>query len=268
MDRDTASLLVTATRQAWASVEKLIDVLDGDDWDRPTPCVGWSVKDLVAHLGHIEGLMVHGFDQPDPTADWVGNGSPLDQVTGQGVSSRRGWSVDQVAAETRRAGAATLRLFAGTVDWEEQALTPIGPATRQVAVEMRVNDLFIHLCDLRAALGLPVDHYQEPAARTVAVGRATRLTPWAWVKRARATEGQRLRLDLSGPGGIQIDVVVRDGRAVIEPQSETPDATVKGSALAYLLAVSGRHALIEAAGGLVATGEPARLLLEKYRLVG
>src|SRR5205823_5444970 len=27
----------------------LLSTLDGDDWDRPTDCAGWTVRDLVAH---------------------------------------------------------------------------------------------------------------------------------------------------------------------------------------------------------------------------
>jgi hypothetical protein len=61
---------------------------------------------------------------------------------------------------------------------------------------------------------------------------------------------------------------MRDGKAVVEPQDGEPDAVIKGTGLAYLLAVSGRHALVPAGGGLVATGEPARVLLERFRLVG
>ena len=83
-----------------------------------------------------------------------------------------------------------------------------------------------------------------------------------------AHEGQRLRLSLSGIGGVDQDIVMRDGKALVESQDGTPDAVVTGTALAYLLAVSGRHALVPAGGGLVATGEPARALLEKFRLVG
>ncbi len=266
--------LTAASNEAWTSVTRLIASLEADDWNRPTPCVGWSVKDILAHLGHVEGMLVHRFDQPDPPPGWVGEGSPLDQMTGQGVESRRTWSPGEVIDEIERAAAATRQLLGQpNLDWQEPVLTPVGPATRQVAVEMRVNDMFLHLCDLRTATGQPIDRSaidrsSEPLAREMAVGRAVRLSPWAWAKKVGATEGQRLRLSLGGPGGVDHDVVVRDGKAVVEPTSGTPDASVTGTAFAYLLAVSGRHALVPAGGGLVANGEPARALLEKFRLVG
>jgi uncharacterized protein (TIGR03083 family) len=261
--------LATAANQTWVAVTNLIAFLEPDDWNRPTPCVGWSVRDVLAHLGHVEGMLVHGFDQPDPPADWVGEGTPLDQVTNQGVAARRTWSPARITDEIERAAEAT-RVLLGQpgLDWNEAAPTPVGPAPRSVAVEMRVNDAFLHLCDLRTAIDVDIKESDEPLGREIAIGRAVRLSPWAWAKQAKARNGQRLRLSLSGSGGVDHDIVMRDGKAVVEPQDGEPDAVIKGTGLAYLLAVSGRHALVPAGGGLFATGEPARVLLERFRLVG
>jgi uncharacterized protein (TIGR03083 family) len=261
--------LATAANQTWVAVTNLIAFLEPDDWNRPTPCVGWSVRDVLAHLGHVEGMLVHGFDQPDPPADWVGEGTPLDQVTNQGVAARRTWSPARITDEIERAAEAT-RVLLGQpgLDWNEAAPTPVGPAPRSVAVEMRVNDAYLHLCDLRTAIDVDIKESNEPLGREIAIGRAVRLSPWAWAKQAKARNGQRLRLSLSGSGGVDHDVVMRDGKAVVEPQNGEPDAVIKGTGFAYLLAVSGRHALVPAGGGLVATGEPARVLLERFRLVG
>ncbi len=261
--------LAAASEQTWDAVSELIAGLELSDWDRPTPCVGWSVKDVVAHLGHVEGMLVHGFEQPEASPDWIGEGSPLDQITGQGVAARRNWSIADVVDELERASVATRTLLSRTdLDWQELAPTPVGTAPRSVAVEMRINDAYLHMCDIRTAIGQAIDGINEPLTRSVATGRAIRLSPWAWAKRVQAGDGQRLRLSLSGVSGVEHDVVMRAGKAVVEPQDGTPDALVEGSALAYLLAVSGRHALVSAGGGLIATGEPARALLEKFRLVG
>lgn len=271
--------LQKATSEAWDSVENTIAGLTADDWDRPTPCTGWSVKDVLAHLGHMEGLLVHGFDQPDPPSHWMPEGTPLDQVTGHGVVSRRAWAPPIVADEIHRAAAATRQLLARPdLDWEEETPTPIGPAPRHVGAEMRVTDVVLHLCDVRTALGLPLDGGREPAAIETAVARAVRLTPWAWAKRVAAANGQSLRLTLKGRGATECDVVMANGRAAIVPASNRqtsgasgfgrPVAEIEGNTLAYLLAASGRHGQAASAGGLVARGEPARLLLEKFRIVG
>lgn len=262
-------LLLTATSQAWDSVQRAVGQLSPDDWDRPTPCTGWSVKDVLSHLGHMEGMLIHGFDQPDPPSGWLAEGSPLDQVTGVGVVSRRSWPTDKVAEEIDKVADATRRLLAQPdLDWDAETPTPVGPAPLHIGLEMRTTDLVLHLCDIRTAIGQELEQGDEPAATEAAVGRAVRLTPWAWAKRVGAADGQRLRLHLTGIGGVTTDVVMTNGKASMVPESEDDAPEVEGAGLAYLLAASGRHALVAKAGGLVARGEPARLLLEKFRLVG
>ncbi|MDP3983863.1 MAG: maleylpyruvate isomerase family mycothiol-dependent enzyme [Acidimicrobiia bacterium] len=269
MDQPTISLLAEAANEVWTNIERTIDLLGEDDWGRPTPCVGWDVRDVLSHLGHAEGLLVHGFPQPEPPSESVATGSPLDQMTNQGVAARRSWPFTQVVDEVRRAADATRTLLTGPdLDWEAPCMTPVGPSPRRLATELRVTDLVVHLIDIRTALGLPLDQGEESSAVAVAVGRAVRLTPWAWVKRARAAEGQSLQLGLTGPGAGTHTVVVNEGRAVAGSADDSPDASIRGAGLAYLLAVTGRHGLVAAGGGLVTRGELARVLLESYRLVG
>ncbi|HET7725143.1 MAG TPA: maleylpyruvate isomerase N-terminal domain-containing protein, partial [Propionibacteriaceae bacterium] len=43
----TARANLTAEYRVLTSV---VDTLEGDDWSRPTDCIGWSVRDMVAHL--------------------------------------------------------------------------------------------------------------------------------------------------------------------------------------------------------------------------
>ncbi|HUO46811.1 MAG TPA: maleylpyruvate isomerase family mycothiol-dependent enzyme [Acidimicrobiia bacterium] len=258
-----------AAAEAFDGLDLLLDGLRAEDWEKPTPCVGWSVRDIVAHVGHVEGMLVHGFPQPEPPPGWEASGSPLDQVTNLGVESRRSWTVTEVVDEVKRVGVATRALLSDSnLDWEEQAITPIGLAPRWTAVEMRVNDLIVHLLDLRTALGQPLDIPDLPTAHAVAVGRAVRLTPWAFVKRVGAGEDESLTLNLEGPGGGIHRIVVTDGRAVVTDADQETDAEIAGAGLAYLVAVTGRHALVVPAGGLTLRGELARRLLVDYRLVG
>ncbi len=262
-------MLRDGAAQVWEAIERFLARLKADDWSRPTPCVGWTVQDVAAHLGHIEGMLVHGFPQPEPPPNWEAPSSPLDQITNLGVDSRRSWSKEAVIDEVERAARATRDLLASPgLDWEAEAPTPIGPAPRWTAVEMRVNDLVVHLLDLRTALGWQLREEGEEIAEAVAVGRAVRLTPWAFVKRASAREGQSLDLSLAGPGGGDHHIVVEQGRAVEKPGDGEATATIVGSGLSYLVAATGRHAMVAAAGGLATRGDLARRLLAAYRLVG
>lgn len=42
--------VATLHRRAVEGWESLLDGVGEDDWDRPTPCTGWTVRDLVNHV--------------------------------------------------------------------------------------------------------------------------------------------------------------------------------------------------------------------------
>jgi uncharacterized protein (TIGR03083 family) len=258
-----------AVSAAWRRVLDLLPVLTTDDWYRPTPCTGWSVKDVLGHLGHTEGTLIHDFPQPDPPEGWTPEGKPLDQITGLGVASRREWPPARVTEEIERCAIATVERMGGEhVDWETETATFIGPAPLRIAMEMRVTDLVIHYCDLCTAIGRGLEPERDTPDRRMAIGRAVRLTPWAWAKQVGAGDGEAITLRLTGPAGVEGEVSKRDGRAALTPAPLGADPAIEGSGLAYLLAVSGRHGQAAAAGGLVARTERARQLLERFRIVG
>lgn len=45
---------MTLTRNAYRRLADAFAALDEDDWGRPTPCEGWTVRDMG---GHIVGAM-------------------------------------------------------------------------------------------------------------------------------------------------------------------------------------------------------------------
>lgn len=261
--------MVTALEEVWSSLLDLLDGLEPDQWSRPTPCAEWNVKDVAAHLGHLEGAW-HGFPQPEPPAGWSTEETGLHAATAYGVAARRPWPPRQVIDEVRRASDATLqRLRALAPDqWEEETAGVLGSTTVSGAVELRVGDAYVHLLDLRHALGVPLEPEREATALGLITARAVRLSGWAAVKRAGLAEGTRIRLDLSRPGAGRQDVVISGGRGLLVDPAGEPDGTVAGSGVGYVLAAGGRRALVDAVGGLRVDGEPAARLVESYRLFG
>ncbi len=72
-----------------------------DDWEIASPCPGWSVSDLVAHIIDLESQLA-GDPQPEHTPDW----SSLTHVSSDfgrfneiGVDYRRGSSRESLLAE-------------------------------------------------------------------------------------------------------------------------------------------------------------------------
>lgn len=261
--------LLDALEETWSALHTLLAEVKPDEWDKPTPCAEWSVRDLAAHLGAVEGGF-QGFPQPDPPAEWATPHTGIDEWTARGIAARRAWSLDDVLDETQRASAAQLARFAALDDdgWQGETSGPLGPTTFRGLAEIRNFDLYIHLLDFRSALGRPLAPGGEPVALRVTVDRAWQLSGWAAVKKAGLADGTRIRIELTDPAGRRGDLVVDGGRARvvdIDDATATSDR-IAGAAAAYLLVATGRPQLADDAGGITATGPAAAALLEKFRL--
>lgn len=260
--------LLVALEQAWAGVVATLESMPPEGWERATPCEGWAVRDVAAHLGHLEG-MSHDFPQPDVPDDFDPEQyEGLDLVTNTGVAARRSWHPDRVLDEIRRASAATLDQLRSydADDWRQLLPSPVGLLPASQTVDLRLADVWIHLLDIRAGLGREPSTESEPEAAAAVIHRAVRLTGWGAVKRAHLPDGTRIRLELTGPGGTVGDLVVEGGRGAIEQAEGGNAEAISGSGLAYLLTVGGRSGQADAAGGLDVRGESARTLLERYRI--
>ncbi len=259
--------VVRALEEAWSGIEALLMALDDDEWTLPTPNSEWDFKDLAAHLGGLEG-MFQGFPQPDPPEGWTTDHTGLHGVTAAGVAARRGWTTDQVMDELHRASQTQLeRIRLLDADgWQQQIMGPVGMTSMSTFADLRLGDLYVHLLDLRYARGVRLQSPAESTAESLVAGRAVRLSGWGAVKGAGLPDGTRIRMELSGEGGITADLVVADRRGGFEPPGPAVAHRIEGPALAYLLEVAGRHEMAEAAGGLLVEGEAARALLAGYRL--
>lgn len=261
--------VVSALEEAWNGIDVLLASLDDEQWTLPTPNTEWDVKDLAAHLGGLESLFL-GFPQPDPPEGWNSEHAGLHQVTGLGVAARRAWSTTEVMDELRSASRAQIERLSGLDEagWQDPTMGPVGMTSVANFADIRLSDLYVHLLDLRFALGIPLVDPTEQTAEALVVGRAVRLTGWGAVKGAGLPNGTRIRLELTGPGGTSADLVVADRRGnLVDPESVTVDR-IAGPALAYLLEISGRHEMAETAEGLEVQGEAAEALLAGFRLFG
>ncbi len=67
--------------------------LTAEQWRAPSGCAGWTVQDLVTHLGNLFWLVVDGGHLPDTM------GVPTERAQEIGVEARRGMSADDVLAD-------------------------------------------------------------------------------------------------------------------------------------------------------------------------
>jgi uncharacterized protein (TIGR03086 family) len=130
------------------SADRLIELAAGirpSDWERPTPCEGWTVRTLVGHLlacmrGYAD--LLHGGQAAGLTALL----DRQDSLAG-----------DDPAREITAAAAVIGAAFAEPGALERTVHHPSGDLPGSRLLVMRLTDNVVHGWDLATALGLPAD---------------------------------------------------------------------------------------------------------------
>jgi len=122
--------------------EELVRSVSAEDWERPSPCAGWTVGDVGRHvIGTMADIVAGQFD---------GLG------TAREVAERQGRAPAELAdecAEVRKGAAGLIPLF------DDEAWHGPSPGgyegTLGDGVEALWSDAFIHADDIRTAIGRP-----------------------------------------------------------------------------------------------------------------
>jgi uncharacterized protein (TIGR03086 family) len=134
------------------ALHDLIAGVDADQWSNSTPCVKWSVRDLVGHL--VGGGTMFAASFRGETVETGESGTP--DVLGDDATAA--W--DRVIADFEAAVSAP-----GAMDRE--VVLPFATLPAQVALDIATFDLLVHAWDLAQA----TDQSFEPPDDVVAAGR-------------------------------------------------------------------------------------------------
>ncbi|MFM9037512.1 MAG: maleylpyruvate isomerase family mycothiol-dependent enzyme [Actinomycetota bacterium] len=210
---------VTALRIAVDEVKYVITSLTDEEWQRPSGCTGWSVRDLVAHMSSNYKETV---DPSPPPAEPVQ--LPAERMMDLLVEPRKDWTNRQILDEYLSYCDRAVDVLASFQD-EPLASTVIPLADLGSYPMHQLADAyaFDHYCHLRIDLLAP----RGPISRQVSAADATRLGPairWmiTGMPQMQSNLGRSLSapivLDLTGPGGGKWtigpsgdDIVVSDG---------------------------------------------------------
>jgi uncharacterized protein (TIGR03083 family) len=246
-------------------MRELLASLAPEDWQKPTPCEDWAVKDLVAHVSGGSSTFA-GLEQPSAPADFAPTHEGINALGDMAIAARASWTPEQLLDEFTRGTEIQLEKFRAMDDeeWESSSAGPPGVRNLRQLVYVALIDNFIHVLDVRAATGRPLAPDTMPEALDMCIARAIELTPWGAVKRAFLDDGFRIRLELTGPHALTKDLVIEDGRGgFVDPGPDGVDV-VSGTTLAYLFVVTGRAEWAELAGGIEASGENAHAFFDRY----
>ena len=237
-DQDRIDLLALAID----SVEQVCSTLSGYEWDAPTDCPGWSVKDNLSHLASFEATAV-GRPRADQSIDvsrypYVQN--DFHAINEREVEVRRPLPGEQILEEFRevtRLRLAQLPSIDQSADIPESA-TPLGfsmPARDFLLI--RLSDLFYHDQDIRRAVGKP-GGLDGRVARTVFERMVQLALPRVVGKAAQAPEGSSVAFHVEG--GRSFAIAVRDGRGAVVGAPRAPTVTFTSDLEAFLCLMGGR----------------------------
>jgi uncharacterized protein (TIGR03083 family) len=233
--------IVNALEATWRSVLDLCDGLSDEEWDRPTGCPGWTVKDQISHLIGTENMLLGRPAAPsaEPYGEHVRN--DIAKFNEAEVVARKDRPGPEVLDELRQvveARVPALRAMSDE-DFDKEAMTPVGPGTYGQFMGIRVFDSWIHEQDIRRALGRP-GHFEGPAA-DVALEHVVPSLGRTVGKKAGAPDGSTVVIELTGPMERRLGVGVTGGRAALLPEPpDAPTATLRMDAGAFVALTCGR----------------------------
>ncbi|MGH2784650.1 MAG: maleylpyruvate isomerase family mycothiol-dependent enzyme [Actinomycetota bacterium] len=210
--------------QAWSSMEELCSQLGPSEWDLPTDCPGWNVKDQLAHICSIESRALGRPERSAGPTKAPHTRNELGELNEGDLEARRDMTPEELLDEYRDVTAERGKVLAlwSDADWAEEGKGVLGTAPRDQIIRIRIVDVFTHEQDIRVATGRP-GHTSGGVARLVYDQMAAAIG-FVLVKRAQATEGQTAVFDI-GPPGETFAYTVSGGRGT-KLDRVPPDPTV------------------------------------------
>lgn len=251
--------VVAELAEVWTSLLGLAAELAEEDWDRPTACPGWSVRDVYSHVIGLEATLL---GRP-PAAALETYGPHVRNDVGRGneaeVLLRRGRSGPEIVAELEAVCAARLAALRAMDDeaFAAETPTPAGPGTYESFMGIRVFDCWVHEQDVRRAVGRPGHLSGAAVDRTLA--NAVRTMPYVVGKRAGAPEGATVAFDVTGATARRWAVTVEGGRAKPVPEVPAePTARITADVGTFMALACGRADPDEelATGRVAVHGDP------------
>ncbi|MFT2019760.1 TIGR03086 family metal-binding protein [Streptomyces sp. 796.1] len=136
-------------RTAVLETVRLLGLAGAHDWDRPTPCAGWTLRDLVAHMaGQHHGFAAAATGGGADLAVWHPTDLGADPQAAYGVAA------DAVLDAFARPG-----VLHTEFDLPEISTSRRFPAS--IAISFHLLDYVVHGWDVAKTLGVPLELDQE-----------------------------------------------------------------------------------------------------------
>ena len=215
---DEVSTYVAAWREAADRVLTLCQQLDEDDWSAPTDCPGWTVRDVLAHLVHIETALVDGelvaadTSRREVEPEWTRAGvESLRDQTPEALRHQLAAAVLRRASELERLGPIDP---GGTPD-----VTPAGLRWDWATLlRNRAIDVWVHEQDIRRA----VDRRggMQGVSAQLAVRAFASALPYVLGKKVAPPPGTKVAWNVHGPVEVDKVLSINDERRAVPADAD------------------------------------------------
>jgi len=235
--------------------------LTTEQWAAPSPCPGWTLGDLVAHISALEHTL-SGLPATDHEPDWSSlphvRGDEFSRLTEVGVDERRGRAQADVQAELEALIDPRLDQLVEGPQKADALVT--GPTGSNVPIErllrMRTFDLWVHEQDIRETIDQP-GHLASAGAQ-VSANTLVGSLPYVWGKKVAAPAGSSLEIAVTGAISFTRTVALGDdGRAGFVPSTVSATTRVETDWRTYHLISTGRIDPMSALGSITIEGDRA-----------
>ena len=236
----THGWIVDALAETWESMEHVLADRPAEDFDAPTACAGWSVRDVLAHLVGFERMLQGGAlpEHEGPYPDYVKNA--VGEINEAVVAHWRRRPLKELLEAFTATTAGSLARLRGLSDeeWEKVGWSPEGERPYHRFMETRVLDSWIHLGDVRDALGVEGDDHGP--GEGLVLGRFGAALPFVFGRRVAAPEGSRLAVELSGEHPVRYVVGVVGARGVALAPEEGAESALETTTALFWRRAAGR----------------------------
>ena len=238
----------TAMEALQADREALLDIcatLGDSEWKADSGCPGWSVQDVVAHMGALFWMLV------DPSTLPAAGDRPTERANEVYVEARRTWSAQQVVEGYRTVSSDAIGQLAELQAQDfELSLGDLGTYPAWLLPNAFAFDHYTHI---RADLFAP----RGPLSATPPNSDELRLAPAIdWIAAALPQQNPLVREALDEAGAASLHVVGKAGQ-VIEVGSGPTVATVTSDGPALIRWVTQRGSWEQL--GVTASGDERAL---------
>ncbi len=167
---ESEALLRIELERFWS----LLESLDPQDWNKPTACTAWSVRDILAHQagGYASGTgykeLVHQYTSIPKRGQL-----PEDAVNETQLADRVGKSPAELIAELRRVGPVAIKKWAHQFQLIKLVTIPHqvtgSLSLRHLMLVIHSRDTWMHRLDICRATGRKFEQTAEHDGRIVAL---------------------------------------------------------------------------------------------------